>query len=207
MSQTQIAQTATEAAYDSYVLRNYGRPAITLARGEGCRVWDDSGRRYLDFASGIAVNAVGHCHPRWVKAVSEQAATLVHVSNLYRNPLQGELAKRLVAHAGPRRDLVYALVGAADRSRLDANLYVAVAHARLRLIVCKLQPVFGEAQFFECLHILSWFEVLFILSIYFMISDAARRRRSITAAPSPASPMPSTTIVSGPEASSARNAR
>ena len=81
MTQTQITRTATEAAYDTYVLRNYGRPAITLARGEGCRVWDDSGKRYLDFASGIAVNAVGHCHPRWVKAVSEQAATLAHVSN------------------------------------------------------------------------------------------------------------------------------
>ena len=103
MSQTQITQTATEAAYDTYVLRNYGRPAITLARGEGCRVWDDSGKLYLDFASGIAVNAVGHAHPRWVKAVSEQAATLAHVSNLYRNPLQGELAKRLVQLAGPGR--------------------------------------------------------------------------------------------------------
>ena len=103
MSQTQIAQTAAEASYDAYVLRNYGRPAITLARGEGCRVWDDAGKRYLDFASGIAVNAVGHCHPRWVKAVSEQAATLIHVSNLFRNPLQGELAKRLVAQAGPGR--------------------------------------------------------------------------------------------------------
>ena len=103
MSQSQIVQTAAEAAYDTYVLRNYGRPAITLARGEGCRVWDDAGKGYLDFASGIAVNAVGHCHPRWVKAVSAQAATLVHVSNLYRNPLQGELAKRLVAYAGPGR--------------------------------------------------------------------------------------------------------
>ncbi len=103
MSQNQIAQTAAEAAYDSYVLRNYGRPAITLARGEGCRVWDDAGKRYLDFASGIAVNAVGHCHPRWVRAVSEQAATLAHVSNLYRNPLQGELARRLVVQAGPGR--------------------------------------------------------------------------------------------------------
>lgn len=103
MSQIQIAQTAAEAAYDSYVLRNYGRPAITLARGAGCRVWDDAGRRYLDFTSGIAVNAVGHCHPRWVKAVSDQAATLVHVSNLFRNPLQGELARRLVSKAGPGR--------------------------------------------------------------------------------------------------------
>ena len=103
MSQTQGTQTATEAAYDAYLLRNYGRPAITLVRGEGCRVWDDAGRRYLDFASGIAVNAVGHCHPGWVKAVAGQAGALAHVSNLYRNPLQGELAKRLVQHAGPGR--------------------------------------------------------------------------------------------------------
>ena len=103
MSQTQTGQTATEAAYDTYLLRNYGRPAITLARGEGCRVWDDSGKLYLDFASGIAVNAVGHCHPRWVNAVAGQAGTLAHVSNLYRNPLQGELAKRLVQHAGAGR--------------------------------------------------------------------------------------------------------
>ena len=103
MSQTLIARTATEVAYDTYVLRNYGRPALTLVRGEGCHVWDDTGKRYLDFASGIAVNAVGHCHPRWVKAVAEQAAALVHVSNLFRNPLQGELAKRLVAEAGPGR--------------------------------------------------------------------------------------------------------
>jgi acetylornithine aminotransferase/acetylornithine/N-succinyldiaminopimelate aminotransferase len=95
--------TATEAAYDAYVLRNYGRPALTLVRGEGCRVWDDAGRRYLDFASGIAVNAVGHCHPRWVRAVAEQAGTLAHVSNLYRNPGQGELARRLVQAAGPGR--------------------------------------------------------------------------------------------------------
>ncbi len=98
-----IVASAAEAAYDAYVLRNYGRPAITLARGEGCRVWDDAGRRYLDFASGIAVNAVGHCHPRWVEAVRRQAGELVHVSNLYRNPLQGELARRLVGHAGPGR--------------------------------------------------------------------------------------------------------
>jgi len=103
MSQLSSTPTATELAYDSYLLRNYGRPAITLVRGEGCRVWDDAGNRYLDFTAGIAVNAVGHCHPQWVRAISEQASKLVHVSNLYRNPLQGELARRLVAQAGPGR--------------------------------------------------------------------------------------------------------
>jgi len=98
-----VTAAATEAHYDAYVMKNYGRPAVTLVRGEGLRVWDDRGKEYLDFCSGIAVNALGHCHPAWVKAVQAQAASLVHVSNLYRNPQQGELARRLVKHAGPGR--------------------------------------------------------------------------------------------------------
>ena len=77
--------------------------ALTLVRGEGCRVWDDTGACYLDFTSGIAVNALGHSHPRWVAAVQRQAAELVHVSNLFRNPNQGELARRITCHAGPGR--------------------------------------------------------------------------------------------------------
>jgi acetylornithine aminotransferase/acetylornithine/N-succinyldiaminopimelate aminotransferase len=98
-----VTVSGTEAHYDAYVMKNYGRPAVTLVRGEGCRVWDDRGREFLDFTSGIAVTALGHSHPVWVRAVQEQAARLVHVSNLFRNPLQGELARRLVGHAGPGR--------------------------------------------------------------------------------------------------------
>ncbi len=98
-----ITAAATEAHYDAYVMKNYGRPAVTLVRGEGCRVWDDRGTEYLDFTSGIAVTALGHSHPAWVKAVQDQAAQLVHVSNLFRNPLQGELARRIVQKAGPGR--------------------------------------------------------------------------------------------------------
>ena len=66
-------------------------------------MWDDTGACYLDFTSGIAVNALGHSHPRWVAAVQRQAAELVHVSNLFRNPNQGELARRITCHAGPGR--------------------------------------------------------------------------------------------------------
>lgn len=98
-----IVATNTAELYDAHVMKNYGRPAITLVRGEGTRVWDDTGKSYLDFASGIAVCALGHAHPKWVKAVQQQATQLVHVSNLYRNPNQGELARRLVAKAGPGR--------------------------------------------------------------------------------------------------------
>ena len=67
----------------SAIMPTYTRYPVTLVRGKGMRVWDADGRSYLDFAAGIAVLPLGHAHPAWVKAVQEQAATLVHVSNLY----------------------------------------------------------------------------------------------------------------------------
>lgn len=89
--------------YDGYVMKNYARAALTLVKGRGARVWDDQNREYLDFTSGIAVSALGHCHPHWVATVQRQAGELIHTSNLFRNPNQGELAKRLVQRAGPGR--------------------------------------------------------------------------------------------------------
>jgi acetylornithine aminotransferase/acetylornithine/N-succinyldiaminopimelate aminotransferase len=99
----EIVRTHTAELYDAHVLKNYGRPALTLVRGSGSQVWDDEGKAYLDFTSGIAVSALGHCHPYWVAAVQRQAGELIHVSNLFRNPNQGELAKRIVGYAGPGR--------------------------------------------------------------------------------------------------------
>ncbi len=93
----------TAANYADNVAHNYGAPPITLVKGQGTYVWDAAGKRYLDFASGIAVNAVGHAHPHWVKRVSEQASKLVHVSNLYRNEPQGQLAHALAQRCGPGR--------------------------------------------------------------------------------------------------------
>ncbi|HVU34632.1 MAG TPA: aspartate aminotransferase family protein [Opitutaceae bacterium] len=103
MSQSSIVRTSTAELYDAHVLKNYARPAITLVRGRGAQVWDDAGNSYLDFTSGIAVSAIGHCHPHWVQAIQRQSAELIHVSNLFRNPLQGELARRIVQQAGPGR--------------------------------------------------------------------------------------------------------
>ena len=103
MSQPSIVRTNTAELYDAYVMKNYGRAALTLVRGQGISVWDDVGREYLDFTSGIAVAALGHCHPSWVAAIRRQAGELVHTSNLFRNPNQGELARRLVQQAGPGR--------------------------------------------------------------------------------------------------------
>ncbi len=91
----------TEELYDRFVLGNYPKAPLTLVRGLGTRVWDDQGNEYLDLTGGIGVNALGHCHPAWVQQVSQQATTLVHTSNLFRNELQGRLAAALVEKTGP----------------------------------------------------------------------------------------------------------
>ena len=98
-----LVRSSAAELYDAHVLKNYARAAVTLVRGSGTRVWDDQGRAYLDFSSGIAVSSLGHCHPHWVAAVQRQAAELIHVSNLFRTPNQGELARRIVGYAGPGR--------------------------------------------------------------------------------------------------------
>lgn len=98
-----IVRTSTAELYDAHVMKNYARSPLTLVRGRGTQVWDDAGQAYLDFTSGIAVSALGHCHPHWVAAVQRQAGELIHVSNLFRNPGQGELARRIVGYAGPGR--------------------------------------------------------------------------------------------------------
>jgi acetylornithine/N-succinyldiaminopimelate aminotransferase len=76
---------------------NYRQQPIALVRGEGVRVWDAEGKEYLDFLGGVAVNALGHCHPALVRALEEQARTLWHVSNHYFIPRQVELAEALLA--------------------------------------------------------------------------------------------------------------
>ena len=98
-------QDEVAALYAQHVAHNYSTPAITLVRGEGTKVWDANGKQYLDFASGIAVNAIGHCHPTWVKRVAAQAGKLVHVSNLYRNEPQAHLSAMLAKQCGPGRVL------------------------------------------------------------------------------------------------------
>lgn len=92
--------TTTRELYDRFVIPTYGRFDLQLARGRGCEVWDEAGKRYLDFGAGIAVTSVGHCHPRVIRAMQEQIATIVHTSNLYFTRPQGELAARLVRLIG-----------------------------------------------------------------------------------------------------------
>ena len=83
-----------------HVMNTYARWPVTLVRGEGCRVWDDAGREYLDFVSGIAVNTLGHAHPRLARALCDQAGRMLHCSNLFRIPEQEALADRLASLSG-----------------------------------------------------------------------------------------------------------
>jgi acetylornithine/N-succinyldiaminopimelate aminotransferase len=83
-----------------HVMNTYGRLPIALTHGKGCWVWDSKGRRYLDGLGGIAVNTLGHGHPKLVPALQEQVARMIHSSNYYEVPLQEQLAERLCAISG-----------------------------------------------------------------------------------------------------------
>jgi acetylornithine/N-succinyldiaminopimelate aminotransferase len=84
---------------DKHLMTFAKRYPVALVRGEGTRVWDSDGKEYLDFTGGIAVTALGHCHPKVVGTLREQAATLVHVSNLFHIPQQAQLAALLCEHS------------------------------------------------------------------------------------------------------------
>lgn len=83
-----------------YVMHTYARLPVVFVRGEGCHLYDTSGKQYLDLVAGIAVNGLGHCHPRVVSAICEQASILMHTSNLYYTALQPQLAKLLTELSG-----------------------------------------------------------------------------------------------------------
>jgi acetylornithine/N-succinyldiaminopimelate aminotransferase len=86
--------------YAGAVMNTFGPPKLVLVRGEGAHVWDADGKEYVDLLGGIAVNALGHAHPALVAAVTEQLATLGHVSNFFTSAPQVELAERLLSLVG-----------------------------------------------------------------------------------------------------------
>jgi len=96
----EIRMSAFIEAASPHVMTTYGRLPIALSRGQGVWVWDVNGKKYLDGLGGIAVNTVGHNHPRLVPALQDQVAKLIHTSNYYHVPLQEELAARLVERSG-----------------------------------------------------------------------------------------------------------
>src|SRR3984885_10645065 len=88
------------ALEQKYLLNTYARYPLAIVRGKGVYAYDTNGRRYLDLLSGLGVNALGHAHPRIVKVIRDQAAKVIHVSNLYYNEYQGLLAEKLCTKSG-----------------------------------------------------------------------------------------------------------
>ena len=109
------------------LMGNYAPPPVALVRGEGCRVWDEDGREYLDLIAGIAVCALGHAHPAVVEAVTRQAATLLHTSNLFANPPAVELAERLIGLLGHDARVFFCNSGTEAN---EAALKIARRHGR-----------------------------------------------------------------------------
>lgn len=87
----------------NYILHTYGRVDIALVKGRNARVWDDAGKEYIDFTSGIGVNSLGYCDPQWVEAVAKQAGEIQHLSNYYHSPRNIELAEDLARAGGMAR--------------------------------------------------------------------------------------------------------
>ena len=86
-----------------YLVQNYARYPLAIHRGNGCYVYDVSGKRYLDLITGIGVNSLGHAHPRITKVIRQQSGLLLHSSNLYYHEYQGRLAERLAKISGLQR--------------------------------------------------------------------------------------------------------
>ncbi len=103
MPETTNKSSAWIERAEQSVMKTYGRYPVVMQRGAGCKLWDVDGREYLDFVAGVAVNNLGHCHPKVVRALQDQAATLLHCSNFYHIPQQIELAEWLCARSFAER--------------------------------------------------------------------------------------------------------
>ena len=114
-------QNSVRETFEKFVVPSYARFDLMLDRGEGSYVWDIDGGRYLDLAGGIAVCSLGHAHPEITKALTEQSRKLIHVSNLYYNELQGQLAERIVDLIAPGR--VFSATAARKRTKACSSLH------------------------------------------------------------------------------------
>jgi len=130
----------------SFLLQTYNRYPVVLARGKGIFLYDLEGRRYLDFVAGLGVNALGHAHPRIVKIIREQAARAIHLSNLYYNEYQGQLAEKLCGLSGLQRAFfsnsgTEAIEGSIKLARLAGHR--TGGESKSRLVACKV-PITDE---------------------------------------------------------------
>jgi acetylornithine/N-succinyldiaminopimelate aminotransferase len=111
-----------------YLMNTYRRPPLVFTHGRGCRLYDSEGREYLDFLGGIAVNALGHAQPDLVRVIRREAGRAIHVSNLFQNPYQGPLARKLAEWSG--LDRVFFTNSGTEA--MDGALKLARAYAHVK---------------------------------------------------------------------------
>lgn len=111
-----------------YLMNTYRRPPVVFTRGVGCHIYDSQGREYLDFLAGIAVNALGHAHPRIVRVIRREAGRTTHISNLFHNPYQAPLARKLAEWSG--LDRVFFTNSGTEAVEGALKLARAYAHAK-----------------------------------------------------------------------------
>jgi acetylornithine/N-succinyldiaminopimelate aminotransferase len=142
-SSAEVVQlSATVQAFQRYVVPSYA-PSLVLEKGQGARVWDEKGKAYLDFGTGIAVNCLGHAHPAVTRALMEQSQKLVHVSNLYFNVPQVRLAEKLVNLTGPGK--IFFCNSGAEANEMQYKLARLHGHAEGRYeVITALQSFHGR---------------------------------------------------------------
>src|SRR5271154_7070304 len=113
---------------NQFLMPTYKRQPIVFTHGRGCYVFDSRGKKYLDFLGGIAVNALGHAHPRIVKTIRREAGRAIHLSNLFHNPYQGPLARKLAEWSG--LDRVFFTNSGTEA--IEGALKIARAYAKAR---------------------------------------------------------------------------
>ena len=123
-----MSQTPTRSDFDRYMTPNYAPQQVIPVRGEGSRLWDQQGREFIDFAGGIAVNSLGHCHPVLVNALKAQADKLWHLSNVYTNEPALKLARALVERTFADKVFMCSSGGEANEAALKLARRWAVEH-------------------------------------------------------------------------------
>jgi acetylornithine aminotransferase/acetylornithine/N-succinyldiaminopimelate aminotransferase len=127
-SRRSISAAQIRAQEARHLMNTYKRPPIVFTRGHGCRLYDSQGKKYLDFLGGIAVNALGHAHPRLVRVIRREAGRAIHLSNLFHNAYQGPLATKLADWSG--LDRVFFTNSGTEA--IDGALKLARAYARAK---------------------------------------------------------------------------
>jgi acetylornithine/N-succinyldiaminopimelate aminotransferase len=133
-------------------MNTYRRPPVVFTHGRGCRLFDSTGREYLDFLGGIAVNALGHAHPRLVRVIRREAGRAIHLSNLFQNPYQAPLAHKLVEWSGLDRVFftnsgTEAIDGALKLARAYAHAKATASGAATKTRILALENSFHGRTF------------------------------------------------------------